>query len=627
MTPTIDHPAARRWTAAWERARADLLQARDDRGPWTGELSTSALSTATAVSALSAVARAGGPAHERLVAGGVDWLAAHQNEDGGWGDTDRSFSNIATTMLVDAAWHLAGVADRHAPALGRARAYVSAQGGVAGLRRRYGKDKTFAVPILTNCALAGLADWRDVAPLPFELACLPQSWYRFAQLPVVSYAVPALVAIGQARHHHRPSWNPLVRWIRRAACAPSLDVLERMQPASGGYLEAAPLTSFVVMSLASIGRVDHGVVRNGLRFLVDSVRPDGSWPIDTNLANWNTSLAVNALDASGADVVEAIESSATTGAAARLLDWMLGCQCVERHPFTGADPGGWGWTDLSGSVPDADDTPGALLALRAWSRSKGCSTTQRERIATAVRGGLGWLLDLQNRDGGWPTFCQGWGKLPFDRSGADLTGHVLRALGAWADEAERIGLADRVRRAARRGFAYLGRVQRSDGSFIPLWFGDQHHPAEENPIYGTAKVALAYVECGRAADPVARRALDWLRTVQRPDGSWGCVEQTALAVETLAAAERAARGARGGGAAAETGLAGVSPELSRALDWLSASVETSRHLESSPIGFYFARLWYYEKLYPLTFTVAALGRAQRLLATEEPTPPARMHLR
>ena len=23
----------------------------------------------------------------------------------------------------------------------------------------------------------------------------------------------------------------------------------------------------------------------------------------------------------------------------------------------------------------------------------------------------GWLLKLQNRDGGWPTFCRGWGKL------------------------------------------------------------------------------------------------------------------------------------------------------------------------------------------------------------------------
>jgi len=44
--------------------------------------------------------------------------------------------------------------------------------------------------------------WADVPPLPFELACVPQRFYRFIGLPVVSYAIPALVAMGQARHHH-----------------------------------------------------------------------------------------------------------------------------------------------------------------------------------------------------------------------------------------------------------------------------------------------------------------------------------------------------------------------------------------------------------------------------------------
>jgi squalene-hopene/tetraprenyl-beta-curcumene cyclase len=31
-------------------------------------------------------------------------------------------------------------------------------------------------------------------------------------------------------------------------------------------------------------------------------------------------------------------------------------------------------------------------------------------------------------------------------------------------------------------------------------------------------------------------------------------------------------------------------------------------MEPSPIGFYFAKLWYYERLYPRIFTVAALKR-------------------
>ena len=110
------------------------------------------------------------------------------------------------------------------------------------------------------------------------------------------------------------------------------------------------------------------------------------------------------------------------------LDWLLACQHRQVHPFTGAAPGGWGWTDLSGAVPDADDTPGALLALAAWRDAPSCSAADRARIDAAAAAGIGWLLDLQNRDGGWPTFCRGWGQLPFDRSGADLTAHALRAL-------------------------------------------------------------------------------------------------------------------------------------------------------------------------------------------------------
>ena len=290
---------------AYETARRDLLAERDPAGHWVGELSSSALSTATAVSALSVVAQ-----HSRgdvaqtaplqaLIARGLAWLAPRQNEDGGWGDTDKSRSNIAATMLVRAAFHLAGAADRHKDLPKSGEAYLERQGGVPGLRARYGQDKTFAVPILTNSALAGLVPWPEVSALPFELACVPQAMYRFLRLPVVSYAIPALVAIGQARYFHRKPLNPIARLARRLAVERSLGVVERMQPASGGFLEATPLTSFVAMSLASIGQAGHPVARQAVDFLAASVRSDGSWPIDTNLAAWVTTLAINALAASG----------------------------------------------------------------------------------------------------------------------------------------------------------------------------------------------------------------------------------------------------------------------------------------------------------------------------------------
>jgi len=583
--------------AAYKKARADLLAARTAAGHWEGHLSSSALSTATAVSALAVAARASSPEastvtlsdYLQLVERGVAYLVGQQNGDGGWGDTDRSYSNIATTMLVIAALHLAEQEARHPRVLERARAYVDSQGGIGGLRARYGVDKTFVVPILTNCALAGVADWSQVSPLPFEWACLPQRYYRWAQLPVVSYAIPALVAIGQARFLQGPPPRPWTRLVRRAAIAPSMRVLERMQPSSGGYLEAAPLTSFVAMSLAATGRADHPVTRAALRFLCDTVRPDGSWPIDTNLATWTTSLAINALATHGTlppDVVN--------------LDWFLDCQHRVRHPFTGADPGGWGWTNLSGAVPDADDTAGALLACRHWRDQP----QDGKRVTGAARQGVQWLLDLQNRDGGWPTFCRGWGKLPFDRSGADLTAHAMRALHAWRELQPRA-----IERALRRGWSYLQRHQRPDGSWVPLWFGNQDEPQEENPVYGTARVLLAYHELGADGTNEAERGYRWLAAVQREDGSWGggpadraagSVEETALALEALVARRPDAA---------------LRPPLEQGLQWLTDAVLADRHRESSPIGFYFAKLWYYEQLYPLLFAVAALGRAVHGMAT------------
>lgn len=652
---------AERLQAASAAARKALLAARDESGHWLGELATSALATATAVSALALVMKAESlsvaesaattadghlqnptpspiPA---LVRGGIKWLAEQQNLDGGWGDTEASYSNISTTLLAIAAFRLAGVAEQHGDRLRRADQFVDSKGRWAGLRRRYGRDKTFAVPILTNCALAGMVDWHEVSPLPFELACFPQSMYRMLQLPVVSYAIPALVAIGQARFFHRPPWNPLVRGIRARLVEKSSRVLEKMQPASGGYLEAVPLTSFVVMSMAATGRAAAAVTQDGVRFLIDSVRSDGSWPIDSNLATWNTTLSLNALAAGDTDIAEQ-----------KCLDWLLNCQTKQTHPFTGAAPGGWGWSDLTGSVPDADDTPSALLTLATWSRSRKCSGRDRRRIRDAAAAGIRWLLGLQNRNGGWATFCRGWGKLPFDRSGADLTAHAIRALHAWRD------LVD-ASRPIQRGLKYLARAQQADGSWVPLWFGNQDHPREENPVYGTSKVLLAYRDLGRLDSEPARRGLAWLVANQNADAGWGggpsldptgsrstvsSVEETALAVEALLAEHAAGQEcpansrdaieaapieesqtrsqrllrSKGGEmlagveAAAVPNAAIPRAELVRGLDWLVRAVESDHFRQASPIGFYFAKLWYHEKLYPIIFATSVLGQAVRL---------------
>src|SRR5436190_8344323 len=99
-----------RLQAAYVKARDALLAERTPEGHWVGELSTSALSTATAVMALALVQRHTPPhdQFQRLIDGGLAWLVAHQNADGGFGDTVKSFSNISTSMLCRAAFYLSG---------------------------------------------------------------------------------------------------------------------------------------------------------------------------------------------------------------------------------------------------------------------------------------------------------------------------------------------------------------------------------------------------------------------------------------------------------------------------------------------------------------------------------------
>ena len=519
--------------------------------------------------------------------------------------------NLSTTALVWAA--LTAMESHSEPTLAATRAWLSQKAGsldakalAAAITARYGEDRTFSAPILTACSLAGAfgsdADaWTRVPQLPFELAVCPPQWFKRLRLPVVSYALPALIAIGQVRHCFRPTRNPLLRLIRSLARRRSLELLQKIQPASGGYLEAVPLTSFVVMSLAAGGQAGHPVVSRGLDFLAGTARGDGAWPIDTNLATWVTTQSLAALAAGGN-----LQTQLDADQRRTLRQWLLDQQYRSLHPYTHADPGGWAWTDLPGGVPDADDTAGALLALSFL----GSGDMESSRAACA---GVEWLLDLQNSDGGIPTFCRGWGRLPFDRSSPDLTAHALLAWSSWRKSVPG-GLQSRLERAERRAVDYLVRSQREDGAWAPLWFGNQSAPGEENPTYGAARVVLALNRLARdggvAAEDMRSRGIQWLLAAQNADGGWGgaegvesTLEETALAVQALADALEVAS------ASAGPAQAPLDAAVRKGANWLVSKTRGGRDFKPSPIGLYFSKLWYYERQYPVIFAVAALGRA------------------
>lgn len=585
-----------RISASFAASRQALLAERNAAGHWEGRLSSSALSTATAVLAL--VKSPDGPLrHNDLVANALAWLASTQTATGGWGDTPDSRPNIATTLLCWAAFGLAAdAASCHEKTVRRCEGWISREAGglfpenlAAALKKRYGRDKTFAVPILMACAIGGRLGpepdcWRLVSALPFELASLPRQWFAALRLPVVSYALPALIAIGQVRHFHAPAWRPW-SWIRQAAVERTLRLLREIQPAGGGFLEATPLTSFVSMALSSAGLGNGGTASAANDFLLRSARPDGSWAIDTNLATWGTTLSIKAL-------AEALPPESVPA----LGGWLENQQYRTRHPYCLSAPGGWAWTDLPGGVPDADDTAGALLALHFLSDG-----TARAPAEAGCR----WLAGLQNGDGGMPTFCKGWGALPFDRSAPDLTAHALAAWQIWRGGT----LTWKPGPAMRRAVAFLARTQRADGAWLPLWFGNEWQPDESNPVFGTATV-LKYLCALRLEEfpdltKIRAAAAGFLLQTQQPCGGWSggpgqghtTIEETATALEALALFSKVI--------SSSEHPAVPTAALDQGTEALLLLTKNGTHFPPAPIGLYFARLWYYEKLYPIIASTSA----------------------
>jgi squalene-hopene/tetraprenyl-beta-curcumene cyclase len=227
-------------------------------------------------------------------------------------------------------------------------------------------------------------------------------------------------------------------------------------------------------------------------------------------------------------------------------------------------------------------------------------------------------------------------------SSVEATASALRALAAWQRQWQSEELDGAPRRfvhlqlsidpAVERGLQFLAAQQRADGSFSAEWFGNEHHPHDRNPVVGTAQVLTACAELCRLESDMALMAARWLHTAQHASGGWGpprapldysgeddgfrawrandalakfcSVEETALAVLALLPfAESSQASARA---------------VASGLEWLARAVEHDAHRQGAVVGFYFNRLWYHERLYPLVFANGALSRAVQQLRAHRP---------
>jgi len=107
-----------------------------------------------------------------------------------------------------------------------------------------------------------------------------------------------------------------------------------------------------------------------------------------------------------------------------------------------------------------------------------------------------------------------------------------------------------------------------------------------------------------------KKAIHWLIENQNQDGGWGggsktpsSIEETALALDALCSNVEHLNDS-------DT----IIQSINSGTECLIALTRQGTHFPPSPIGFYFAKLWYHEKIYPIAWTVSAFGKASQILA-------------
>jgi squalene-hopene/tetraprenyl-beta-curcumene cyclase len=588
MTPPVDDPAAARTAtdvisqaahaatgsedctgprAALQRAldatMVYLRAQQQDQSHWVGTLSSSALATAMSMVALRL---ADGPHHREQIECGRRWLLADQHEDGGWGDAMIDPSNINSTSLAIVALQFTaeGASDPEArEALARAQACLDRFGGWAAV----GDPALCSMsgPCRTAAAIAGIMDPRRIKHLRPEVILLPQRLRRTISVTFPAYLTLSTLHTTMAPH----PLNYLPTYKRAVAAVQAW--LPRAQGQGGSFEESAFLTSILIMALIRLGKRDLSWLGAAINYVTRSQRPDGAWPIDRDLENFDTAMTVVAFTEAGESVPHS----------ARVRSWLLSQQFTDPFYPTGVPAGGWAWARPDG-WPDCDDSACSISALRRL----GVPASN-----TAVRRGVRWLEWMQNSDGAWPTFVRN-SKMPFDHSCPYVTGHVLAALQATGRLRERPLLLDRA-------MAFLKQVQRYDGSFSSIWFREA--------VAGSASVLEAMADCALLDSPIATGARAALLLHQNDDGGWGGIrrlhastaEETAWAVLALLRCplDEAIRHA-----------------VTRGVEWLIAQQRADGTWAPYPVALYMSALWYSDSSYAVTLPLQALARARALYA-------------
>jgi squalene-hopene/tetraprenyl-beta-curcumene cyclase len=310
---------------------------------------------------------------------------------------------------------------------------------------------------------------------------------------------------------------------------------------------------------------------------------------------WDTGYAAFALADAGLDH--------RNGFARKAAEWLVSKECKiygdwKNNVRDNVEPSGWFFEYENEQYPDVDDTAMVAMALR---RIGGA-----EAIAASKRG-VAWMLAMQNDDGGWAAFDRTKDRpileqIPFadhnaiqDPSCPDITGRTLECLSYHGFTKDHPAVRDAIR--------FMKSRQERDGCWFGRW--------GVNYIYGTWQVVGGLRAVGYdMSEAWVQRAGQWLRSVQKPDGSFG---ETANSYEdpSLRGTGPSTASQTAWGAMAMMSIYGPHDAgVQRAMQWLlDTQLENGNWKEDWFTGTGFPKVFYLRyHYYKLYFPIMALGR-------------------
>ena len=524
--------------AVVEEARAWLADRQASDGHWAFELEADATIPSEYIMLNHYLDEVDEDTESKLAA----YLKETQGDHGGWPLYHDGDFNLSASVKAYFALKLTGE-DIEAPYMRWARKAILEHGGAAKAN------------VFTRFALAlfGQVPWRAVPVIRVEALLLPKwapfhinkvsYWSRTVMVPLKILAALKPLARNQhgvdirelfvkPAHEHRfyltnPTgkflgWvmlgvdyaarmvQPLMpKWLERRAISKAVDFISERLNGEDGLGGIFPAMANALMAFDALeypkDHPDYVICRQAIDKLL-VLRDDWGYCQPCLSPVWDTGLAAHAMLESGLTKDDPILAKAN--------EWLLGRQIFEVQGDWAANrghvrPGGWAFQYWNDYYPDVDDTAVVVMALHR---------ADPEKYREAIERGTEWIIGMQSINGGWGAFDADNNhfflqNLPFADHGAlldpptaDVSARCLGMLAQLGYETDHPVMA--------KGLAFLRSEQEKEGSWFGRW--------GNNYVYGTWSVLCAFNAAGEDMQARhIRKAVDWLKYVQRPDGGWG----------------------------------------------------------------------------------------------------------